>query len=140
MATTGVNTIGVDASALVGSLAINLLGDQAATNTVTLSTLGANGTAAIDGGTTSTQLNFGTGNLALIQGNVSVNSATLTVDDSTNSAPGIVTLTTTSLSGWSIPMGVAPPTLSFSQLEQDLTLLAGPDDQFDIEGTPAAVG
>jgi uncharacterized repeat protein (TIGR03803 family) len=87
-----------------------------------------------------TSVNVGSGLLANIQGNVTVQQAQLTVDDGRGALPGIMTLTDTSLTGWTTALGATQPTLSFdTTLHDDFVITGSPVDQFDVENTPATL-
>ncbi len=81
--------------------------------------------------------------LSDIRSNVSVEGAELTIDNSTNAAASIFTMTTNSYTGWSIPNSTFEPTIflgnDLSPLVGNLTLHTAAGDQIDIEGTPPKV-
>jgi hypothetical protein len=80
---------------------------------------------------------FGDGLLSQIQGNVTINNAQLTVDNADSTSGDILTMTSTTLTGWSFPQGIAQPTLTFSPiLYNNLVIQAGAGDSFDLEDTP----
>jgi hypothetical protein len=144
----GVNVVSLDASTLTGTLNIDALGSSSANNEVTIAKLAAGGSIAVHGGSTSTTAFFGTGQLADIRGDVSIDNAVLTIDNhlaqATNpNAPGssILQMSGTSFSGWVIPypfIGTAPE-LSYNGLQGVLTVAAGAGDRFTLDGTPASI-
>ncbi len=88
-----------------------------------------------------TALNVGSGLLANIQGNLSVQGVALTVDNSAGVTPNNLILTGTTLTGWSTADGLTQPVLTMSAMEnRPLTLVGGPLDRFGVEGTPATAG
>ena len=79
----------------------------------------------------------GDGDLSRIQGVVTVNNATLTVNNAASSASDILTMTPTSLAGWSVPSDPVTPKLNWSSiLYNQLTIQAGDFENVNIEGTP----
>jgi N-acetylneuraminic acid mutarotase len=66
-----------------------------------------------------TSVNVGQGMSANIQGNVTIQLAQLTVDDGQGSLAGILTLTDTSLTGWTTRFGTTQPTLFFDTFAHD---------------------
>ena len=69
--------------------------------------------------------------------------AELTIDNSTNTAPHIFTLTAGTYTGWSIPGSTFEPTIflgnDLSPLVGSLTLLTAAGDQIDIEANPSKI-
>ncbi len=145
--TSGTNTAFIDGSTLAGSLILNAQGDTTAKNTVTISKVSSRGTVTFQGGTSTSAVLFGTGRLADIQGNVDVHNAVLTIDNSAASgtsanstAPGgsIMTMTSSTFNGWTIPgFAGTNPALTYTGIYGQLTVKAGEGDQFDLEATPA---
>ncbi len=79
----------------------------------------------------------GDGQLSQIDGNVTINNAQLTVNNTASTDKDILTMTATTLGGWSVPVGVAPPTLSFSPILYNTLLVeAGNDENIDVEEMP----
>ena len=86
-----------------------------------------------------TLVTVGTGNLASIQGAVSITAAQVAVNDSAATAAQILTLTGTSLTGWQPANGAGSPSLTFADLYGTLAITGGAADQFDVEDTPVTV-
>ncbi len=83
-----------------------------------------------------TQVTVGTGLLADVQGNVAVHQSWLKdVDDRQGTVANNLTLTSTTLTGWSTP-AATHPTLTLDTLQGDVVLSGSTVDQFDVEGTP----
>ncbi len=144
----GINYVVLDASSLVGTLNVDALGGSSVHDVVTISKLASGGTVAVHGGSTSTTAYFGTGRLADIRGNVSINNTVLTIDNHlaqgtifNSAAPGgsIFAMTGTTFSGWIIPAFAGNPALTYSGLHGALTVNTGADDQFTLDGTPASI-
>jgi hypothetical protein len=93
---------------------------------------------AIDSGNTGqTYVTVGAGLLSQIQGSVTVSNAQLTVNNSQSTDTDILTMTAASLSGWTVPTGVAPPSIFWSPiLYNTLLVKAGNDENIDVEGMP----
>ena len=89
------------------------------------------------------EVTVGDGKLSHVQSNVSVTGAELTIDNSTNAAPHIFTMTSNSYTGWSIPNSTFEPTIflgnALSPLVGELTLLMAAGDQIDIEANPPKI-
>lgn len=142
------NQVYIDASALTGSLNVNALGDATNQDDITLAKAGPQAAVTIDGGATSTEVTFATGRLGLIEHDVTVRNAHLTVDDSASAIANIVALTDTALTGWRVPNTTLTPVLYINSLATRysgsvpmdqpeggtvLTVEAGAGDRFDIE-------
>ncbi len=152
----------LDASAFAGTVNVNAvaaaftLGASGAwyfTNTVVnISAVSATGSVAvtgldhgnfpypdaIDAGNTGQAIvTVGAGLLSRIEGNVTANNAQLTVDNSESTDADILTMTATSLTGWIVPAGVAPPTLFWTPvLYNNMVVKAGNEEDIDVEGMP----
>jgi hypothetical protein len=89
------------------------------------------------------EVTVGDSKLSHIQSDVSVTGAELTIDNSTNTAPRIFTMTTSSYTGLAIPGSTFQPTIflgnAVSSLVGNLTLLTAAADRIDIEGTPPGI-
>jgi hypothetical protein len=86
-----------------------------------------------------TTLDFGTGQLARIQGNVTVSKAVLNIDDSAAAQSSNLQLTDTTFNNWVIPGTSMAPSLSYSNLYSTLTVAAGAGDKFELNRTPATI-
>lgn len=84
-----------------------------------------------------TYVNLGEGDLSGIEGSVSVNQVQLSVDGRDGTAPDILQVTGTTITGWAVGTGVTPPTATLGTLFGTLTIIGGAADQFDFEATPA---
>ena len=154
------NQVSVDASQLQGTLNINIVPDDAQasgpwfftnsfvniSNVNPLASIVVNGInhddfpypdasdVANSGYATVT---VGDGLLSQIEGDVTVNYADLTVDNSLSTDTDILTMTETSLAGWIVPEGVSPPTLSFTPvLYNNMVVQAGNDENISVEAMP----
>lgn len=136
---TGLNQLLLDASSLVGTLNVNSLGGPSASHLVTISKLSEHGNIAVDGGGTFTAAIFGTGQLGHIRGDVSIQNTVLTIDNSSAQSFSFLTMTETLLSGWTIPGFIGNPALTYSSLHGVMTVHAGADDRFILEGAPASI-
>ena len=88
----GINHVVLDASSLVGTLNVNAIGGSSAQDVVTISKLASGGIVAVHGGSTSTTAFVGTGRLADIRGNVSINNGVLTIDNHLALEPSLTPL------------------------------------------------
>ena len=86
-----------------------------------------------------TTVNFGTGQLARIQGNVTVSKAVLNINDSTAAQPSNLSLSDTTFNNWVIPNTNLTPALHYSNLYKTLTVSAGAGDKFELDHTPASI-
>ena len=94
-----------------------------------------------------TSVVFGAGLLSEVEGDVTLHHVRLSIDNSSSTAQDILTFTSRTLTGWSVPQGVAEPTLFLDaalydanplpNTQPDFLFRAGAGDSFDIEGTPA---
>ncbi|HVA47067.1 MAG TPA: choice-of-anchor tandem repeat GloVer-containing protein [Pirellulales bacterium] len=131
------NQVSLDASALVGALHVAALGLSFDFNHIQLSKVGAQATVSIDGGSTTSTVTVGTGQLAPIEGNVTVANAILTIDNSAAASRSNLVMTGTTFSGWGYPANMS--TLTYSRLEQGLVVNLGPGDQLGLEQTPPGI-
>lgn len=134
----GANLILLDASTLVGGLTVNAQGPASAVNQVTLLKAGTRAAVTIDGGTSTTNVQFGASRLSDIQHSATVRNANLTIDDSGSLTPDVSTLSASAFR-WTIPALGFSPTLSVSGLHGILTVKTGAGDQFDVEQTPPGI-
>ncbi len=132
------NQVNVDAFPLTGALHLNAAGPVLAINNILVSAVSEHATLSIDSSGTSTTATFGTGHLEPIEGHVSVTGATLILNNSADTVSNILTLTGDTVAGWDISPLVAPPSMTFSNLDY-FTVNAGAADQFDLENTPNGV-
>ena len=79
---------------------------------------------------------IGDGTLAKIQGNVSVNDASVTIDDHQGTDSNIIQMTSSSVTGWATPSN-SHPTLTIGQVFDAFTFHASNTDRFNIVGTPS---
>ena len=157
---TATNQISLDASALAGTLNVNVVpayptanGAWYFTNTylninavnplvaVVFNGLDHNNFPYSDANDVANSgqgiVTVGDGKLSRIQGDVTINNAQLTVNNSASTDKDILTMTATTLGGWSVPAGVAPPTLSFTPILYNTLLVeAGNDENIDVEEMP----
>ena len=133
------NTIAIDASAMVGRLNINDLGSQLVNDNLTVSNVTQSGLITIDGENSTTTVTVGVGQLALIQGSVSVARAALSIDDRFATAPSILTMDSTTFKGWNGNSASAKVTYSDLPFSSQMSIFAGPGDAFDLEETPVDI-
>ena len=110
-----------------------------ANNLLTVPKLGEDGSISVQRGNTATSAVFATGRLAFIRGDVSIQNATLTIDNASSLSSSFLTMTATSFSGWDIPGLVGVPALTYSDLHGVMTVHAGASDRFTLNGTPDAI-
>ncbi len=128
----------IDGTALAGVLNVNTLGGEC-DNLITVSSVSPQGSVNINGANTFSTVTIGTGQLALIQGAISVTNAALNIDDSQATTPSILTMTNTTFSGWAFPSATVKLTYSDLGFGNDVNVFAGPGDRFDLEGVPLNV-
>ncbi|HEY1600964.1 MAG TPA: putative Ig domain-containing protein [Pirellulales bacterium] len=134
------NLATVDASQMKGTLHVEVGGA-----TVKLLQVAANMTVIVAGTDPANpaEITVGDGKLSHIESNVSVEAAELTIDNSTNTAPHIFTLTANTFTGWTIPSSSFEPTVflgnDLAPLVGSLTLLTAAGDQLDVEANPSQI-
>ena len=133
------NVLDFDASALSGALIVNALGNIDAQNDVTLSAAGPQSSVAIHGGSTTSSLLLGTGQLAAIKNDVTATNVQLTIDNSAAPVGSLLTLTAATFGSWVVPGLGIMPRLDFSGLRGPLEIFAGAGDRYQLDVTPVGV-
>ncbi len=136
-ASSGANTIDLDANSVDGELNVYLLGDETAINHVTLSRAGLQADVSVFGQNTTTDFTLGIGQLALIRNDVFTSNVQLAVDNDESTLASILTLDGTSFGTWNIPtLSGVTPQLVFSNLLRGMTVHGGAGDRFQLDDTP----
>jgi hypothetical protein len=153
--TTTANTVTADASQLLGTLHINATDPLAGVlspyglTTIILSAVNpllavfVVGTNPFPGSpnylTAQTTVDFGTGQLSRIQGDVTVTKAVLAIDDSAAAQASNLILTNTTFNNWVIPGTSLTPALHYTNLYKTLNVNAGAGDRFELDHTPPSI-
>ncbi len=138
-AQSGANTMSVDASSLHGQLKLYMLGDDLAVDHLTFSKAASDTDTYIYGQDTTTDLMFGTGQLARIQHDVYASNVQLSIDNSAAAVGGYFKLTATTFGNWLIPTLGASAHLNFSGLRSDMEIFAAAGDSFQLDVTPPSI-
>jgi len=139
-ATSGANTIEIDASSVHGTLNVNMLGAASAINHITLSEAGRQADVSIFGQNTTSDLLFGVGKLSAIRHDVFASNVRLTVDNDHAEVGSILTLDGTTFGNWIIPtLAGETPHLTFSGLRGEMEIFAGAGDRFQLDVTPSGI-
>ncbi len=139
-ATSGANTIDIDASSVHGALNVNMLGGASAINHITLSKANLQANVSILGQNTTSDLRFGVGQLAAIRHDVFASNVQLTINNSAATVGSILTLTANTFGDWNIPtLAGVTPHLTFSGLRGDMEIFAGAGDRFQLDVTPPSI-
>ncbi|MFO0911592.1 MAG: MBG domain-containing protein [Pirellulales bacterium] len=139
-ALSGANTVTVDASSVHGVFNLRMLGDASAIDHLTLSHVSPDASVSIFGQNTTSDLLFGTGQLALIQHDVNISNVQLAVDNSSATVGSLLNVNPTTFGSWVLPAipGVTPQ-LIYSGLHGLMSIKAGAGDNFNLEATPASI-
>ncbi len=138
----GTNMVTIDASALQGLLDLDLLGTAGfvpVTNAVTISELALGGVIDVHGGATSATLNYGTGKLFDIQGDVRAHNLELTVDDHDALIPSLIVLGVAAAQRRTSPDDGLRPGLTYDGLRGKFTVHAGAGDRIGLEQTAPGI-
>ncbi len=139
-ASSGANTIDIDAASVHGEFNVALLGDATAVNHVTLRKAGLEADVSILGQNTTADLLLGVGQLSAIRHDVFASNVQLTVNNTDSELASILALDATTFGNWNIPtLAGVTPHLTFSNLRNTLTIFAGSGDRFQLDVTPASI-
>lgn len=134
----GINTVMLDASSLAGRLDVQLLG-TGALNEASISELALGASIDVDGLDSSSKMNYGTGKLADVRGDVSAHNVEVTVNDANAVVPSLLVIGATELLRRANPDDGARPVFTYEGLHGTLTTHAGPGDRVGLDQTPAGI-
>ena len=155
-ATSGANTLTLNASSVKGVFTVHALGTAAAINHIRLSHVGPQADVSILGQSTTTDLIvgadqppfrpnppfdplIGTGQLQLIRHDVFASNVQLTIDNTNAPLANILTLNETTFGEWLVPALGTLVQLNFSNLRGEMQIFAGAGDRFQLDVTPPSI-
>lgn len=139
-ASSGANTIDIDAASVHGEFNVALLGDTTAVNHVILRKAGLEADVSILGQSTTADLLLGVGQLSAIRHDVFASNVQLTVNNNDSELASILTLDATTFGNWNIPtLAGVTPHLTFNNLRNTMAVFAGSGDRFQLDVTPANI-